>query len=367
MIDFNRIKKPAFILDESKCRENIRRLTEKAKQASVVLRPHFKTHQSLTVGGWFRDEGINEITVSSVTMAKHFGNNGWKNITIAFPMNPREINDLEQLSGICHLNIVSPGPEHINTILPGIKFDAGCFIKINTGNNRSGLEWDDRNAILRMADLICRSKHLRFSGFLIHAGHTYKAHSRNEIVDIHEDTLFKVRHLREITGDYKINISTGDTPSCSIMSDFTGIDEIRPGNFVFYDLTQAELGSCIRENIAVVLACPIVEKNYSRHELIIYGGGVHFSKETLRLKDGRIIYGEVVDLNESGWNFTGERSFVKALSQEHGIINASPELFRQVKIGDLAGIIPVHSCMTADLMREYYLTDNTIINDLSPK
>jgi D-serine deaminase-like pyridoxal phosphate-dependent protein len=366
-MDYNRIRKPALILDEQKCRQNIRRMEEKAKQASVQLRPHFKTHQSLTVGNWFSDENINVITVSSVTMAKHFGQSGWKDITIAFPLNPREIKDLEQLSDICQINIVSPGYEHLEALVREINFNTGCFIKINTGNNRSGLEWNDKDSIMRMVDLLVSSTNLRFTGFLIHAGHTYRTHLRKEIIDIHDDTLNKARYLREITGGHNIIISTGDTPSCSIVSDFPGIDEIRPGNFVFYDLTQAELGSCSRDDIAVALACPVVEKNYSRQELIIYGGGVHLSKESLILRDGRTVYGEIVEMHKTGWNFPGARSFVKGLSQEHGIISSDPELLRQVKIGDLIGIIPVHSCMTADLMREYYATDNTIINDLSPK
>jgi len=31
-------------------------------------------------------------------------------------------------------------------------------------------------------------------------------------------------------------ISYGDTPSCSIAENFDEVDEIRPGNFVFYDV-----------------------------------------------------------------------------------------------------------------------------------
>jgi D-serine deaminase-like pyridoxal phosphate-dependent protein len=38
-----------------------------------------------------------------------------------------------------------------------------------------------------------------------------------------------------------------------------------------------------------------------------------------------------------------------------------------VKPGDLVGIIPVHSCMTADLLREYHTFDGKVISDFSPK
>jgi D-serine deaminase-like pyridoxal phosphate-dependent protein len=42
MIDYSKIKRPAILLDEAKCRENIRKMTSKAKAAKVIFRPHFK-------------------------------------------------------------------------------------------------------------------------------------------------------------------------------------------------------------------------------------------------------------------------------------------------------------------------------------
>ena len=80
-------------------------------------------------------------------------------------------------------------------------------------------------------------------------------------------------------------ISMGDTPGCSVAEDFTGIDEIRPGNFVFYDLTQNRVGSNSIEQIAVAMACPVVAIHKDRREIIVYGGGVHFSKDRLENED----------------------------------------------------------------------------------
>jgi D-serine deaminase-like pyridoxal phosphate-dependent protein len=162
-------------------------------------------------------------------------------------------------------------------------------------------------------------------------------------------------------------LSTGDTPSCSLVSNFKGWDEIRPGNFVFYDLTQNLLGSCNFEKIAIAVACPLVEKNVKRKELIIYGGGVHLSKDSIKMKDGRHIFGKAVHLESGSWTSLSDNDFLRSLSQEHGIISASDELFKSVKVGDLVGIIPVHSCMTADLLRQYYTLDNRIITSFSQK
>ncbi len=77
-----------------------------------------------------------------------------------------------------------------------------------------------------------------------------------------------------------LKLSVGDTPGCSLLPDFPGVDEIRPGNFVFYDAEQLEIGSCASNQIAVALACPIVARHPERNEVVLYGGAIHLSKES---------------------------------------------------------------------------------------
>lgn len=366
-MDPGKITRPLLLLDEEKCRNNIRTMAAKARKSGVIFRPHFKTHQSVTIGEWFNEEGVKSITVSSLTMAKHFAAAGWKDITIAFPFNIRETDEAESIASGITLNILISGLEQARKLINIIKFEAGYFIKIDTGYNRSGIGWNDTESLLRIVEEMKNNEGLRFKGFLTHPGHTYKAGSAEEIAGIYEDTLIKFNSLRKFFINSELVFSTGDTPSCSLAGDFTGFSEIRPGNFVFYDLTQLHLGSCKKDQIAVSLACPVVEKNSGRREIIIYGGGVHLSKESLKLNDGRIIFGEAVIITGSGWEFLPGENYVRSISQEHGIISASDELFGRVNIGDIVGIIPVHSCMTADLMRVYHTFDNRIISDLSPK
>ncbi|MBA4321588.1 MAG: hypothetical protein C0408_02100 [Odoribacter sp.] len=187
-------------------------------------------------------------------------------------------------------------------------------------------------------------------GFLTHSGHTYKAGSKKQIIDIYDDTLRKCTTLRALFSG-NIILSAGDTPSCSLVENFKGFDEMRPGNFVFYDLMQYYLGSCTLDDIALSVACPVVEKNLKRKEIIIYGGGVHLSKECIRTVEGQVIFGKAVLYKNDSWVQLSQNDFIRSLSQEHGIISASDELFKSVNVGDIVGIIPVHSCLSADLLR----------------
>jgi D-serine deaminase-like pyridoxal phosphate-dependent protein len=365
-MDLNKIIKPALILDENKCRINIARIAEKARASGVLFRPHFKTHQSEYIGRLFREEGINQITVSSVTMAQYFASAGWKDITIAFPLNIREISDAENLSAALDLNILISSFQQAQEISRCSKLNAGCFIKIDTGNKRCGFEWNDKDQIMRTIDKMRKNRSLRFKGFLTHSGHTYKAANGDQIIDIYNDTLVKMSHVRKYSADKSI-LSTGDTPSCSLVDDLSGFDEVRPGNFVFYDLMQYFLGSCKFDEIAVAVACPVVEKNFRRKEIVIYGGGVHLSKDCVKEPSGQSVYGLAVLLNEAGWTPFPSNNYVRSISQEHGIVSSTDELLNSIKIGDLIGIIPVHSCMTADLLRQYHTTEGNLITDFSPK
>ena len=81
---------PTLLIHKEKAERNIRRMADKAKRSCVIIRPHFKTHQSVEVGELFRQQGINQITVSSVSMAQFFATHGWDDITLAFPVNLRE-------------------------------------------------------------------------------------------------------------------------------------------------------------------------------------------------------------------------------------------------------------------------------------
>lgn len=91
------IKHPTLLLDEQRCRANIRLMAEKARRNNVRFRPHFKSHQSAIIGEWFREEGVRAITVSSVGMASYFAEAGWDDITVAFPVNLREMDEIDRV------------------------------------------------------------------------------------------------------------------------------------------------------------------------------------------------------------------------------------------------------------------------------
>ncbi len=362
MID---LKRPTLIIDKQKCLSNIRQMADKASRNDLIFRPHFKTHQSKVIGKWFNQFGVEKITVSSLTMAKYFADAGWKDITIAFPFNQLEIAEINELAAEIELNILLIHTSSAAFLQKHLKQQIGIFIEIDCGYHRSGIPAENIDEIDDLIKAVSNVEKLNFKGFLTHSGHTYHTRSIKQIIAVHEVTKFKMNLLKKrfISQFPNLIISVGDTPSCSLAEDFSGIDEIRPGNFVFYDVMQFKLGVCDPRQIAVAVACPVVAKNKQKNEVIIYGGAVHLAKE-FTIDNRNRIYGLVVELQNSGWSQPIAQCYVSSLSQEHGIIKVSPDKFEQFKIGDVLGILPVHSCLTANLMREYLTLDGEVLEHL---
>lgn len=354
---------PTLLLDRQKCLRNIEMMVLRAAGQQMALRPHFKTHQSAEIGGWFRDLGISSITVSSFRMAEYFAGAGWKDILVAFPFHPGEVKDLESISERCNLSILVDSPAALPFLnhLPGL---IGLYIDIDTGYGRTGVRAEDPELIGQIIAKAAANRHLEFRGFYCHAGHSYRAASRKELDDIFLKSISDLEHLKSQFNTLGPRLLFGDTPNCSIQEEFGEIDEITPGNFVFYDLIQHALGSCDLEDIAVAMECPVAGRYPSAGRIVIHGGAIHFSKDVLMNK-GKPVYGRLVHRTREGWREAGEEIFISSVSQEHGVLEKCGDLVSKVTIGEPLLFLPAHSCLTANLMRRYQALDGMQISTLN--
>lgn len=356
---FDRIEKPTLLVDRSKTEENIRRMAEKAREMGLRFRPHFKTHQSKVIGEWFSKYGVDCITVSSVEMAEYFAGAGWTDILIAFPINLRQIEPIEKLARKVRLGLLVESEISAKFVAEKLKSKADIWIEIDTGAHRSGVSWDDYEMLYKIAAPILAAPRLHLTGLLTHAGHTYNAGGREEICQVFKRSVTTINQSRAAIGNRlgtHLDVSVGDTPGCALCNIFSPVDEIRPGNFVFFDAEQFSWGVCLAEKIAVSLACPVVAVHPERNEIIIYGGAIHLSKDFFEEKGIRK-YGLVSLQEGSGWSVPLAETYVASLSQEHGVIRTTPGLCKVVKPGDLIFILPAHSCLTVQAMRKYLTLD----------
>jgi D-serine deaminase-like pyridoxal phosphate-dependent protein len=287
-------------------------------------------------------------------MAEYFANHSWKDITIAFPVNLLELDKINELASRIKINLLVESEEIANSLSKKLLASCGFFIKIDTGYHRTGI--DSVNIVL--IDKVLKSANsakLHFKGFLTHSGNSYHAKDKAELQKISQHSTNELLKLKkQYQAEFpNLILSVGDTPTCSQLLIPEGIDEIRPGNFVFYDVMQFALGSCTLENISVALVCPVVAIHTNRSEAVIYGGAIHLSKEqTSLLPYPEPIFGLAVSWDGNKWDTANLLGFVEGLSQEHGVISLT-KTDCNLKPGDLVAILPVHSCLTAHLMQKY--------------
>ncbi len=363
------ISVPTLLLDVDKAKRNIARMAKKALAAGCTFRPHFKTHQSVQIGEWFKEHGVDRIAVSSLQMAEKFARAGWRDILVAIPVNLAEISRINELAQGLKLGLLVECDITIAMLLRHLKYPVDLYIELDTGYHRTGLEWDDYDGIDRSLERIKHTDLIDFKGFLVHAGHCYKSVSedrfknRENILAIHADSMDKLKIIKKrYELDYPdLIISYGDTPSCTLADEFGSANEIRPGNFIFYDLTMEQLGVCEAKDIAVAMACPVISVVSNRREVALYGGGIHFSKDSIETAEGKI-FGKMVQSFSWGWGEIIPKASIVSLSQEHGIVKIdNPIAFRRIGVSDILSFLPVHSCMTVDSMRQYLSLDGETI------
>ena len=356
-----------MLLDERAARENIRRMAEKAARAGVLFRPHFKTHQSIEIGEWFRSEGVTAITVSSIDMALYFAGAGWQDITIAFPANLRQAADLARLARQVHLGLLVESAETAAGLAQILPEPVDIWLKVDVGSHRTGLPWDQPAAARQVIEAVQAAPILRLKGLLTHASQTYGGRGAEDISQRYAEGVRRIQHLRQTlqqSGLPDLRVSVGDTPGCVLTPDLGPVDEIRPGNFVFNDATQILIGSCRWEEVAVAVACPVVAHHPERGEVVVHGGAVHLSTDFFAQPDHRI-YGLAALPDERGWTAPLEGAYMARMSQEHGILRVRPQDLEKMPVGSLVCILPAHSCLTVTLMKSYLTLDGKVIATLN--
>lgn len=347
---------PTVIVDSHRAKRNIRQQQAKADQLGLPLRPHFKTHQSPYIGEWFRQAGTQAIAVSSVAMAQQFAAAGWDDILLAMPVNVRQLPALNHLAATTRLGITVEHLEALNS-LQHIQHPVDLWVEIDAGYQRSGMSWENAAAIEQVLQAARALPMVRQLGLLLHAGNTYQTTGDAGIRQVHEESLGRLGELlAELNFPrHELVVSVGDTPSCSRMTEFPGADELRPGNYVFFDLQQLLIGSCDWDDIALAVACPVIGRYPARGEVVVHGGAVHFSKDAAMI-DGRPVFGQVMQQGQHSWGSPMHGARLTGLSQEHGKVQVPPGMAEQLQLGDLLVIVPAHSCLTMAAFNGNFVT-----------
>ena len=357
MDDLSHLTTPAFLVDRAVVNRNCDRMRAKAAASNVIFRPHAKTHKTIEIARMQHGGNAGPITVSTLAEAELLAAAGFRDITYAVPIAPDKLERAHAIAAtIEHLNILVDSEEALQAVeafgrAQGAAFDV--FLKVDCGYHRAGVD-PDAPSTLELAHQIARSHAVRFRGLLTHAGHSYHATTIDEIRAIAQQESAAVTRLRDRL-EVEIIRSVGSTPTASVVDRFEDCDEVRPGNYVFYDAFQATIGSCRFDDVAVSVLATVIGSYPERGALIVDAGALALSKDLgPDHLDPRFGYGIVCDLALRPLAMK-----IHTVSQEHGKVAAADPL----PVGTKLRIIPNHSCLTAAMYDVYHVIDATEVVD----
>jgi D-serine deaminase-like pyridoxal phosphate-dependent protein len=364
-LNLETLKTPSLVLDVAKVRRNAAVMSQRVSQFGADLRPHIKTHKCVEVARIQTAGHSGAVTVSTLAEARAFAANGFSKITYAVPIEPGKFAEAIAISRYCELSLLTDDtdvPDQLNDAAKQANVHLNLFLKVDCGYHRCGVEPTDQEAI-EIPQRISNASNLRFAGILTHAGHSYNCRTKAELFDLAQlerDVMtYFAETLRKKVGPVPI-VSIGSTPTITTVDNLDGIDEVRPGNYIFFDAFQATLGSCSFDDCALTVLASVVHRDRGRRKVIIDAGAIALSKDRGPLHlNPDCGYGRVLNLAGEDLNLT-----VSEMSQEHGVLMAKDEnTFDHLRVGSRVRVLANHSCLTAAQHSRYNVLEGEHVVD----
>ena len=353
---------PVLLVEQHRVERNISKMKDKANLHGVALRAHLKTAKSADIAMLLVDDEHRGITVSTLKEASFFAEHGYQDILYAVGIEPRKFQQLKSLDlqGVS-IKVVLDSltvAEELATWTSQHHCQVSCLIEIDSDGSRAGI-LPDSDELIAIANTLHNAESIHFLGVMTHAGSSYQCHSIDAIKAVAEkersQCVAAANRIQESGIPCEI-VSIGSTPTIAISEDFSGVTEVRPGVFVFFDLFQHGLQICAIEDIAVSVLATVTGHSRHSQKMFIDAGALALSKD--RGTQSQAVdygYGLVCDINGCPID---PLLIVNSVHQEHGVIeNCTEATFAAHPIGSSVRILPNHACMTAAAYNHYYVVN----------
>lgn len=366
MTDLGALATPSLLLDHARLTRNAERIGQRVTALGARLRPHVKTHKCIEVARLQTAGHFGGITVSTLAEARDFAAHGFDDITYAVPIEPGKFAAAVALvhEGV-RLSLLTddaavPGALAEAARAAGVSFDV--LVKVDCGYHRCGVD-PAGPALLEVAQRIGERSSLRFAGVLTHAGHSYHtqgAAATGAVAQQERDAMLAAAARLGAAGIPVPVVSVGSTPTVVHVDHLEGVTEVRAGNYIFFDVTQATLGNCAMEDAALSVLAAVVHRDDARRQVVLDAGAIALSKDGGATEfDAGAGFGRLVDLDGTDLGLR-----VNGVSQEHGRVVVEDDALRaRLPVGTRVRILVNHSCLTAAQHAEYVVHDGRSVRD----
>jgi D-serine deaminase-like pyridoxal phosphate-dependent protein len=332
----NQLDTPALAVDLDIFDRNLERVSQYAKQHNLRLRPHTKTHKSHEVALRQLELGAAGLTVAKIGEAEVLVPQlPPVDLLIAFPIfGERKVARLRQIAERTQVTVALDSLDAAEQ-LKGT--GAAILVEIDVGLGRVGVTPGEA---LELAMAVQGIDGVRFRGLTFYPGHI--KHEDPQAIHVLSQLIEKTVSEFERRGVHPEIVSGGSTPALFHSHEIEGLNEIRPGTYVYNDLNTVESGACTLGDCAASVLVTVVSLPRAG-AMIVDGGSKTFSSDRLS-GSSTISFGRLVE---------DPAAVFHKMNEEHGFIDIS-RCSRKFHLGEKLHIIPNHVCVVMNLHEKVY-------------
>lgn len=335
------LETPVPIVDMDRLAFNLDRMAAYATLHGLQLRPHVKTHKSPRIAAEQLRLGAVGLTCATLREAEVMAE-VCDDLLVAYPpVGAARLERLARLPRDVRVTVAADDVQALDALNVAARLGQRHFdvlVEADLGMHRVGVSSPER--AVAIAQHIERASALNFSGMLFYPGHIRDVVSEQgaALTRLGADIATYVQALNAAGLPPRI-ISGGSTPAAWRMHEVLGVNEVRPGTYVYNDRTTAMIGACDWDDCALTVLATVVSIAV-KGQAVIDAGTKALGREPLRAEgDG---YGALLDHPDV---------VVSRMSEEHGILDLSKTSWRP-RLGDQVRIVPNHVCIVVHLFDE---------------
>jgi D-serine deaminase-like pyridoxal phosphate-dependent protein len=334
------LETPAIVVDLDVMERNLSRMADYCRSKNLRLRPHTKSHKIPELAKHQIGYGARGITVAKIGEAEVMLDAGITDILIAYPIIGRgKAEKLADLATRANITVALDSEEvarEISNEANKRKVRIGVLVELDVGFRRCGLTNEDE--LLALAQKIAGLPSLEFEGVMFFPGHfVVGPNERAKLLVGVNDLLTRAITKFEKAGVPLSTVSGGSTPTAREGHSFRGVNEIRPGMYIFNDRNMVGIGIADVEDCALSVITTVVSTSVSGRA-IIDAGSKTLSSDQYLAGDGRgfgLVKGD-------------PDAELDHLSEEHGHLNISRSSHKY-RVGERLTITPNHVCSTVNM------------------
>jgi D-serine deaminase-like pyridoxal phosphate-dependent protein len=348
------IDTPALVVDLDIMEKNLERVACYAREHQLRLRPHTKTHKSIGIAQRQMALGAAGLTVAKVSEAEVMVAATPQDLLIAYPIIGR--TKLGRLTAVARQTRVTVAVDsafaarQISDAARAAQVEIGILAEVDVGLGRVGVPPAE---LVRLAQTIEKLPHLHLEGITFYPGHIKDLDEagRDALAALNRLLGSLLEDLRAAGIEPRV-VSGGSTPTLFHSHEIGGLNEIRPGTYVFNDINTVRSGACTLEECAASIHATVVSTARPGH-MIIDGGSKTFSSD--RLSTGaEVTFGHLVEAPGARFH---------KMNEEHGYVDMT-RAETEFRPGDRVRVIPNHICVAVNLHEQVYGIRGDTVEDM---